>query len=120
MQGDQPGSGREELEFNVMTAIAQLMKGHVGSCLVLSSYKLASVLKDRFGTDVNITKVGRFLSKFARVNELERLGTNVPKFKLDRARFDQVTFDLQGSRARRKGIRSTRSSKSSKGSKEGG
>lgn len=103
MQGDPPAtSTKDELEFNVITAIGQLMKGHVGSCLVLSSYKLASVLKDRFGTDVNITKIGRFLSKFAKVNELERLDTNVPKFKLDRDRFDQVTFDLDGPRPRRK------------------
>ena len=74
-------------------AIRQLMKGHVGSSLVISSYKVASVLKDRFGTDVNMSKVGRFISKFAKENELERLDTNVPKFKIDREKFDSIKFD---------------------------
>ena len=69
---------------NLKRAIAHLMKGHVGTCLVLSSYKVAAVLKENFGTDVNISKVGRFISRFAKVNNLERLGTNVPKFKIER------------------------------------
>jgi hypothetical protein len=79
---------------NLKRAIAHLMKGHVGTCLVLSSYKVAAVLKENFGTDVNISKVGRFISRFAKVNNLERLGTNVPKFKIERANFDKITFDM--------------------------
>jgi hypothetical protein len=79
---------------NLKRAIAHLMKGHVGTCLVLSSYKVAAVLKENFGTDVNISKVGRFISRFAKVNNLERLGTNVPKFKIERTQFDKITFDM--------------------------
>jgi hypothetical protein len=79
---------------NLKRAIAHLMKGHVGTCLVLSSYKVAAVLKENFGTDVNISKVGRFISRFAKVNNLERLGTNVPKFKIEREQFDKITFDM--------------------------
>nr|MDO8087516.1 hypothetical protein [Candidatus Sigynarchaeum springense] len=79
---------------NLKRAIAHLMKGHVGTCLVLSSYKVAAVLKENFGTDVNISKVGRFISRFAKANNLERLDTNVPKFKLERKDFDKIKFDL--------------------------
>ncbi|NMC05357.1 MAG: hypothetical protein GYA24_09105 [Candidatus Lokiarchaeota archaeon] len=79
---------------NLKHAIAYLMKGHVGTCLVLSSYKVAAVLKENFGTDVNISKVGRFISRFAKINNLERLGTNVPKFKIVRDQFDKITFDI--------------------------
>ena len=87
---------KEEDSFaeNLKRAIYHLMKGHVGTCLVLSSYKVAAVLKENFGTDVNISKVGRFISRFAKANNLERLDTNVPKFKLDRKDFDKVKFDL--------------------------
>ncbi len=85
---------------NLKLAISHLMKGHVGTCLVLSSYKVAAVLKENFGTDVNISKVGRFISRFAKANNLERLSTNVPKFKLERAKFDKVTFDLPKTKLR--------------------
>jgi hypothetical protein len=78
---------------NLKRAIFFLMRGHVGTCLVLSSYKVAAVLKENFGTDVNISKVGRFISRFAKVNNLERLGTNVPKFKIERDDFDKLVFD---------------------------
>ena len=83
-------------------AIRLLMKGHVGSSLVISSYKVASVLKDRFGTDINMSKIGRFISKFAKENDLERLDTNVPKFKIDREKFDSIKFE-EDERKRKKG-----------------
>lgn len=79
---------------NVKQSIKHLMAGQIGDSLVLSSYKIASVLKDKFGTDVNISKLGRFLSKFAKVNRLERLGTNVPKFKLTRDQFSEISFEV--------------------------
>jgi len=85
---------KPDLAEDMKQALIQLMKGHVGTCLVISSYKIASVLKDRFGTDVNVSKVGRFLAKFAKENELERLDTNVPKFKIDRDKFDSISFDF--------------------------
>jgi len=84
----------DSFKENLKKAIMYLMKGHVGSCLVLSSYKVAAVLKENFGTDVNISKVGRFISRFAKMNDLERLDTNVPKFKISRDKFDKITFDL--------------------------
>lgn len=68
------------------------MKRQIGNCLVLSSYKVASVLKDKFGTDVNVSKVGRFISKFAKMNDLERLSTNVPKFKIEKEKFNKLQF----------------------------
>ena len=68
------------------------MKRQIGNCLVLSSYKVASVLKDKFGTDVNVSKVGRFISKFAKMNDLERLSTNVPKFKIEKDKFNKLQF----------------------------
>ncbi|MHA1793618.1 MAG: hypothetical protein ACTSVI_13315 [Promethearchaeota archaeon] len=78
---------------DVKQAIKYLVNRQIGTCLVLSSYKISSVLKDKFGTDVNISKIGRFLSLFAKVNKLERLPTKVPKFKIDKARFDSLNFD---------------------------
>ena len=84
----------DSFKENLKKAITYLMKGHVGSCLVLSSYKVAAVLKENFGTDVNISKVGRFISRFAKLNGLERLDTNVPKFKISRDKFDKVSFDF--------------------------
>lgn len=86
---------QENFKENIINALAVLMKGHVGTCIVLSSYKVASVLKDKFGTDVNISKVGRFISKFAKQNDLERLNTNIPKFKMTKDQFDKIQADLK-------------------------
>ncbi|MHA1370542.1 MAG: hypothetical protein ACTSRA_12620 [Promethearchaeota archaeon] len=87
---------KNDSEFieNIKKAIHYLMNRQLGSCLVLSSYKVASVLKDRFGTDVNISKLGRFISKFAKENNLERLSTNVPKFKIEKSKFSEIKFDF--------------------------
>ena len=78
---------------NVKQAIKYLVNRQIGTCLVLSSYKVSSVLKDKFGTDVNISKIGRFLSHFAKINDLERLPTKVPKFKINKERFNSLKFD---------------------------
>lgn len=85
---------KSEFVENVKKAIQYLLKRQIGNCLVLSSYKVSSVLKDRFGTDINISKVGRFISKFAKVNKLERLTTNVPKFKIEKKQFNRLNFDI--------------------------
>ncbi|MHA1683627.1 MAG: hypothetical protein ACTSUE_21995 [Promethearchaeota archaeon] len=96
------GKTEKNSEFveNVKLAIQYLLKRQIGNCLVLSSYKVSSVLKDKFGTDVNISKVGRFISKFAKFNKLERLKTNVPKFKIDKDNFNKLKYNISDKKSK--------------------
>ena len=49
---------------------------------IVDTYKINSVLKDNFGVDIKVDRIGRILSTVAKNNHLKRLNTNIPKYKL--------------------------------------
>ncbi|MBD3343214.1 MAG: hypothetical protein GF353_29225 [Candidatus Lokiarchaeota archaeon] len=73
-------------------AIEILCEKSLSQVVVLSSYKINSVLKENFGIDVKVDKLGRILSSIARKNKLKRLSTNIPKYKLKISNFAALKF----------------------------
>jgi len=73
---------KENLVLLIKKAIELLCEKNLSNVVVLSSYKINSVLKDNYGVDIKIDKIGRILSNIAKRNELKRLSTNIPKYKL--------------------------------------
>ena len=60
--------------------------------VILSSYKISSVLKESYGVDIKVDKIGRILSRIAKLNELKRLNTNIPKYKLQISKVSSLQF----------------------------
>jgi hypothetical protein len=73
---------KESLLSLIKEAIELLCEKSISEVVILSSYKISSVLSDNYGIDIRVDKIGRILSNFAKRNELKRLRTNIPKFKL--------------------------------------
>jgi hypothetical protein len=84
--------GRESLIGLVKKAIELLCEKNISKIVILSSYKINSVLKESFGIDIKVDKIGRILSKIAKLNELKRLNTNIPKYKLQISRVSSLQF----------------------------
>ena len=83
---------RESLIKLVKKAIELLAEKNISQTVILSSYKINSVLKDRYGVEIKVDKIGRVLSKIAKLNELKRLNTNIPKYKLQISRVSSLKF----------------------------
>ncbi|MFX0040673.1 MAG: hypothetical protein ACFFCY_14735 [Promethearchaeota archaeon] len=83
---------RETLIQLVRRAIELLCEKNISSVVILSSYKINSVLKESFGVDIKVDKIGRILSKLAKLNELKRLNTNIPKYKLQISKVSNLKF----------------------------
>ncbi|MFX0003939.1 MAG: hypothetical protein ACFE9C_03085 [Candidatus Hodarchaeota archaeon] len=83
---------REKLIQLVRRAIELLCEKNISSVVILSSYKINSVLKESFGVDIKVDKIGRILSKLAKLNELKRLNTNIPKYKLHISKAPNLKF----------------------------
>ncbi len=66
----------------VKQAIERLCEKNISEVVILSSYKINSVLKENYGIDIRVDKIGRILSNIAKRNQLKRLNTNIPKYKL--------------------------------------
>jgi hypothetical protein len=73
---------KETLINLVKQGIEMLAERNISEIVVLSSYKINSVLKDNYGIDVKVDRIGRILSIVAKNNHLKRLNTNIPKYKL--------------------------------------
>ncbi len=73
---------KETLINLVKQGIEMLAERNISEIVVLSSYKINSVLKDNYGIDVKVDRIGRILSTVAKNNHLKRLNTNIPKYKL--------------------------------------
>ena len=73
---------KENLTKLMKTAIELLCEKNISEVVILSSYKITSVLKDNYGIDVKIDRIGRALSNLAKRNQLKRLSTNIPKYQL--------------------------------------
>ena len=73
---------KETLINLVKQGIEMLAERNISDVVILSSYKINSVLKDNYGVDIKVDRIGRVLSSVAKNNQLKRLGTNIPKYKL--------------------------------------
>ena len=83
---------RETLIHLVKRAIELLCEKNISSIVVLSSYKINSVIQENFGINIKVDKIGRILSRVAKLNELKRLSTNIPKYKLQISKVSSLKF----------------------------
>ncbi len=83
---------RESLLKLIKKAIELLAEKNVSQTVILSSYKINSVLKENYGINIKVDKIGRILSKIAKLNELKRLNTNIPKYKLQISKVSSLEF----------------------------
>ncbi len=83
---------RESLIRLVKRAIELLCERNISKIVILSSYKINSVIHENFGVNIKVDKIGRVLSKIAKLNELKRLSTNIPKYKLQISKVSSLQF----------------------------
>jgi len=50
------------------------------------------VLKDNYGVDIKVDRIGRILSSVAKNNKLKRLGTQIPKYKLQKSKAGRLLY----------------------------
>ena len=79
---------KEKLSEFVKQAINLLLEGQVSETLILSSYKIKTVLNQRLGKNFKVDRVGRCLASIAKQKKLEKLNTRVPKYVLLKSEFD--------------------------------
>ncbi len=82
MENQSKKPDKETLINLVKQGIEILAERNISSIVILSSYKINSVLKDNYGIDIKVDRIGRILSTVAKNNHLKRLSTNIPKYKL--------------------------------------
>jgi hypothetical protein len=83
---------KDRLKKYIHTAIKLLCEKNLSDVVVLSSYKINSVLKDNYGINIKIDKIGRMLSNIAKRNQLKKLSTNIPKYKLQISKLSALVF----------------------------
>ena len=83
---------RDSLIRLVRKAIELLADKNVSQMLILSSYKINSVLKENFGVRIKVDIIGRILSRIAKLNQLKRLNTNIPKYRLNVSKVSSLEF----------------------------
>ena len=94
MQMDNPRDkpDKETLIKLVKQGIEMLAEKNLSSILVLSSYKINSVLKDNYGVDIKVDRIGRILSNVAKNNKLKRLSTQIPKYQLQISKVARLQY----------------------------
>ncbi len=60
--------------------------------MILSWYKINSVLKDNYGIDIKVDRIGRILSNVAKNNHLKRLKTQIPKYQLQISKVGRLQY----------------------------
>ncbi|MEJ2279775.1 MAG: hypothetical protein P8Y70_18830 [Candidatus Lokiarchaeota archaeon] len=85
---------KESLIKVVREAIELLCEKNLSDVVILSSYKINSVLKENYGVDIRADKVGRILSNVAKRNQLKRLKTGIPKYKLHTSKLSTLNFSV--------------------------
>jgi hypothetical protein len=83
---------KESLLVYVKKAIKLLCEKNISNVVILSSYKINSVLKENYGVNIKVDKIGRILSNIAKRNHLKRLSTNIPKYRLQISSFASLKF----------------------------
>ncbi|MFX1456420.1 MAG: hypothetical protein ACFFDB_13685 [Promethearchaeota archaeon] len=87
-----PVDNKENLIDLVRRAIELLCEKNISSVVILSSYKINSILKEHYGVKIKVDRIGRILSRVAKLNELKRLSTNIPKYRLNVSRASSLQF----------------------------
>lgn len=85
---------KESLLSYIKKAIKLLCMSNISEVVILSSYKINSVLKENFGVIIKVDKIGRILSGIAKRNQLKRLSTSIPKYKLRISNFSSLKFKV--------------------------
>ena len=80
------------LKDYVKKAIELLCKKNISDVVILSSYKINSILKENYGIDIKVDRIGRILSNIAKQNKLKRLQTNIPKYQIRISRLYKLKF----------------------------
>jgi len=88
---DSPPDKETILKF-VKKAIEMLCEKNISEVVILSSYKINSVLKENYGVNIRVDRIGRILGNLARRNKLKRLGTNIPKYRLPISTVSSLEF----------------------------
>lgn len=83
---------KEKLLLLIKKAIELLCEKNISDVVILSSYKINSVLKEQYGVDIKVDRIGRVLSTIAKRNQLKRLNTNIPKYRLHISRISSLKF----------------------------
>ncbi len=89
-QPDKPD--KENLIRLVKQGIEMLAERNISSIVILSSYKINSVLKDNYGIDIKVDRIGRVLSTIAKRNQLKRLTTQIPKYQLQISKVAKLQY----------------------------
>ena len=91
--GNQPDKpDKEKLIQLVKQGIEMLAERNISSIVILSSYKINSILKDNYGVDIKVDRIGRILSSVAKKNHLKRLSTQIPKFQLQISKVGRLQY----------------------------
>ena len=83
---------KESLISLVKSAIELLCEKNISQVVILSSYKINSILKESYGVNIKVDRIGRVLGKIAKLNQLKRLSTNIPKYRLSVAKVSTLKF----------------------------
>jgi len=83
---------KERILHLVEKAIKLLCEKSYSQMIILSSYKINSVLKENFGVNIKVDIIGRILSNVAKLNKLKRLSTAIPKYKLNISKYSSLKF----------------------------
>ncbi|MHA1195100.1 MAG: hypothetical protein ACTSRH_00150 [Promethearchaeota archaeon] len=83
---------KERIISLVKQAIEMLCEKNLSSVVILSSYKINSVLREHYGIDIRVDRIGRILSNLAKRNKLKRLSTNIPKYQLPVSNLSTLEF----------------------------
>ena len=91
--GNQPDKpDKENLIKLVKQGIEMLAERNISSIVILSSYKINSILKDNYGVNIKVDRIGRILSTVAKNNQLKRLSTQIPKFQLQISKVARLKY----------------------------
>jgi uncharacterized membrane protein YheB (UPF0754 family) len=71
----------------VKKAITLLLSKQISETVILSSYKISTVLKNYFGVELKVDRIGRSLARLAKQNKLRRISTKIPKYELRLSKF---------------------------------
>lgn len=77
----------EALSVWIKRAINLLAEKQISETMVLSSYKINTVLKQYMGVEFKVDRVGRALAKIAKQNKLRKIPTKIPKYEVKVSKF---------------------------------
>jgi hypothetical protein len=77
----------ETIGMFVKRAINLLLQNQISDTLILSSYKISTVLKTYFGKDFKVEQIGRCLARIAKQNKMKKMSTRIPKYELRKSKF---------------------------------